>query len=70
MLHPAHRLPLACLLALSVVTTSVAQQAQQKAASPMDDFPNIVAVVNGLTITRAKLGQECLKRYGTVVLDN
>lgn len=48
--------------------------AQQKAAvaapSPMEKFPKVVALVNGQTITREKLGQESLRRFGPVVLDN
>ena len=44
--------------------------AQAPAQNPMEQFPKVVAVVNGQTITREKLGDECLKRYGTIVLDN
>jgi parvulin-like peptidyl-prolyl isomerase len=38
--------------------------------SPMDKVPKVVAVVNGQTITRDRLAQECLRRFGPVVLDN
>ncbi|MGN6134805.1 MAG: peptidylprolyl isomerase, partial [Aureliella sp.] len=36
----------------------------------MSKFPKIVATVGGQTITRERLGQECVKRYGAIVLDN
>lgn len=39
-------------------------------ASPMDKIPPIVAVVNGQTITREKLAQDCIVRFGPIVLDN
>ena len=38
--------------------------------SPMDKIPKVVALVNGQTITREKLAQECVRRFGPVVLDN
>ncbi len=38
--------------------------------SPLDKVPKVVAVVNGQTITRDKLAQECLRRFGPIVLDN
>ncbi|GIW99601.1 MAG: peptidylprolyl isomerase [Pirellulaceae bacterium] len=38
--------------------------------SPLEKFPKIVAVVNGQTITRDRLAQEVMKRYGSIVLDN
>jgi parvulin-like peptidyl-prolyl isomerase len=48
--------------------------AQQKAlavpTSPMEKIPKVVALVNGQTITREKLAQECLRRFGPIVLDN
>ena len=49
--------------------------AQQKAVatpaiSPMEKFPKVVALVNGQTITREKLAQESMRRFGPVVLDN
>jgi len=39
-------------------------------ASPMEKIPKVVAVVNGQTITRDKLAQESMRRFGPVVLDN
>jgi parvulin-like peptidyl-prolyl isomerase len=39
-------------------------------ASPMDKIPPVVAVVNGQTITREKLAQDCIVRFGPIVLDN
>ena len=38
--------------------------------NPMEAFPKVVAVVNGQTISRDQLGEACLRRYGSVVLDN
>ncbi len=79
MQHLASRLATVFLIVGTHLTFAVAQTSRQPAAkspsgdtasSPMDQFPNIVAVVNGLTITKAQLGQDCLKRYGSVVLDN
>lgn len=45
---------------------------QQAAApkNPMESLPKVVAVVNGQTISREQLGDACLRRYGSVVLDN
>lgn len=40
------------------------------ATSPMEKIPKVVAVVNGQTITRDKLAQESMRRFGPVVLDN
>ncbi|MCR9294341.1 MAG: peptidylprolyl isomerase, partial [bacterium] len=62
---------LSVLIVFSWVSWTIAQEAeQQQAKNPMEQFPKVVAVVNGQTITRDKLAQECLKRYGTIVLDN
>ncbi len=36
----------------------------------MAKLPKIVATVGAHTITREKLGEECVKRYGKIVLDN
>ena len=51
-----------------------AAPAQTKAApaptSPMEKIPKVVAVVNGQTITREKLAQESMRRFGPMVLDN
>ncbi len=38
--------------------------------SPMERIPKVVALVNGQTITREKLAQESLRRFGPIVLDN
>lgn len=54
-----------CVLGLSPYAL-----AQDQNANPIEQFPKVVAVVNGQTITREKLGQDCLLRYGTIVLDN
>ena len=55
--------------------TKPAAAAPQKTAvtppvSPMEKFPKVVALVNGQTITREKLAQESMRRFGPVVLDN
>lgn len=69
-----------CTVALTSIPTSMA--ADPPAATPaaaagvaakddtMSKLPKIVATVGAHTITREKLGQECVKRYGKVVLDN
>ena len=48
-----------------------AAPAQTKAApapaSPMEKIPKVVAVVNGQTITREKLAQESMRRFGPMV---
>jgi parvulin-like peptidyl-prolyl isomerase len=49
---------------------AAAQEAAAKNVDPMERFPNVVALVNGKTISRDMLAKECMKRYGTVVLDN
>ncbi len=62
------------ILALLLVGPQASGQQSAPAAvggpSPMEKFPKIVAVVNGQTITRDRLAQEVMKRYGTIVLDN
>ena len=60
----------ATCLALTLATHALVAQEQKRAANPMDQFPKVVALVNGQQITRDKLAQDCLKRYGTTVLDN
>ncbi len=47
-----------------------AQTAAAAPVSPMEKIPKVVAVVNGQTITRDKLAQESMRRFGPVVLDN
>lgn len=73
----AKSLLVAALLLSCTANVSVSQQPKQTAganpapaASPMEKFPKVVAVINGQTITRDQLGKECLKRYGSIVLDN
>ncbi len=51
-------------------TTTQAPASPAAAPSPLDQIPKVVAVVNGKTISREKLADECLKRFGTLVLDN
>ena len=46
------------------------QEKPAAAQNPMEAFPKVVAVVNGQTISRDQLGNACLRRYGSVVLDN
>lgn len=59
------------IVTLVLASALHAQQTQNsKATGPLDKFPKVVALVNGHTITREKLAQDCLKRYGTIVLDN
>jgi parvulin-like peptidyl-prolyl isomerase len=59
------------LILLGMSQALVAQDAKLEAGkNPMEQFPKVVAVVNGQTITRDQLAKECLKRYGTIVLDN
>lgn len=57
---------------LLVFTANVNALFAQSAApsDPLEDFPKVVAVVNGKTISRDQLANECLRRYGTIVLDN
>ncbi len=58
------------LLAAAQVSTVVAQEKPKPSVNPMDTLPKVVAVVNGQTISREQLGEACLRRYGSVVLDN
>ncbi len=59
-------------LAFPQAKTTAPAQAKAAAAptSPMEKIPKVVAVVNGQTITRDKLAQESMRRFGPVVLDN
>jgi hypothetical protein len=73
--HSLRILVVACLCWIPLFATSNALAADTPAAaakdeSPMAKLPKIVATVGGQTITREQLGQECVKRYGAVVLDN
>ncbi|QDV27536.1 peptidylprolyl isomerase [Aureliella helgolandensis] len=69
----------ACLVLASLLTLlfspapGMAQEqntAPAKATPSLEDFPKVVAIVNGGTISRDKLAKECLRRYGPTVLDN
>lgn len=51
-------------------TTAATPADAAKDNNPMSKLPKIVATVGGQTITRERLGQECVKRYGPIVLDN
>ena len=59
-------------LSMAMTAWAVAADAPpaDKQEGAMSKLPKIVATVGGQTITREQLGQECVKRYGTVVLDN
>ncbi len=65
---------LACSMLVSLLTTSGysadTPAAAAKEDNPMAKLPKIVATVGGQTITREMLAQECVKRYGSIVLDN
>jgi parvulin-like peptidyl-prolyl isomerase len=49
--------------------TAVNQSASGQPNAP-DKAPKVVAVVNGHTITREKIADSCIERFGTIVLDN
>ncbi|MCA9157220.1 MAG: peptidylprolyl isomerase [Planctomycetales bacterium] len=81
----SHKLALmlpATLLALSVSLNGLCHSQEKKSQpnggqqqptppkNPMETLPKVVAVVNGQTISRDQLGDACLRRYGSVVLDN
>jgi|LakMenEpi03Aug12_release.lakeMendotaPanAssembly.Ray.scaffolds.fasta_scaffold03163_17 parvulin-like peptidyl-prolyl isomerase len=51
-------------------TNQVNASGQTKATGKQDEFPAVLAVVNGQTISREQLAAECIKRYGDQVLDN
>ena len=63
------KLAATCLF-LTLAANALVAQEQKRPANPMDQFPKVVALVNGQQITRDRLAQDCLKRYGTTVLDN
>jgi parvulin-like peptidyl-prolyl isomerase len=77
---PCYWLAAPLLVMLFLCGPAAAQQKaeQQKAAAtqaaapqnPMEAYPKVVAVVNGQTISRDQLGAACLRRYGSLVLDN
>lgn len=82
MSQPLRTLFLASLCMVALTSAAVSQAppagapgvAAPGAAPAKDDamskLPKIVATVGAHTITREKLGEECVKRYGKVVLDN
>ncbi|MGN6546947.1 MAG: peptidylprolyl isomerase [Aureliella sp.] len=74
--HSPRTFVVACLCLISLFATSNSYSADAPAPaagkdnSPMAKLPKIVATVGGQTISREQLGQECVKRYGAIVLDN
>ncbi|MCA9126811.1 MAG: peptidylprolyl isomerase [Planctomycetales bacterium] len=56
------------VLLVVCTTNSFGQEARQ--LPTLEEFPKVVAVINGSTISRDKLAQECMRRFGSVVLDN
>lgn len=63
---------LACLtLAILPSKPLAAQEATNTHKQPsLEDYPKVVAVVNGSTISRDKLADDCMRRFGPVVIDN
>ncbi|MCA9191981.1 MAG: peptidylprolyl isomerase [Planctomycetales bacterium] len=57
------------VLALSL-SSSLAQEKAAPPPSPLSAIPPVVALVDGQTISREQLANECLLRYGPIVLDN
>jgi parvulin-like peptidyl-prolyl isomerase len=47
-----------------------AKAGAKEAEDPLAKYPKVVAIVGGQTITRERLAQECVKRFGPIVLDN
>lgn len=43
---------------------------QNQPLSGIERIPKVVAVVNGQTITRDRIAEACIERFGTIVLDN
>lgn len=64
------RLTSAILLALALAAPTIGQEKSAPPKNPMEALPKVVAVVNGQTISRDQLGDACLRRYGSLVLDN
>lgn len=50
--------------------TAESRTAARPAAGPAPAPSSVVAIVNGTTISREELGQECIRRYGEEVLEN
>ena len=46
------------------------KQAPNQPLSGIERIPKVVAVVNGQTITRDRISEACVERFGTIVLDN
>jgi parvulin-like peptidyl-prolyl isomerase len=46
------------------------QAASGQPATGLDRIPKVVAVVNGQTISRDRIAEACIERFGTIVLDN
>jgi len=65
-------------LALILVSSTCWQLAAQKPATApkeqaptgLEKIPKVVAVVNGQTISRDRIAEACIERFGTIVLDN
>lgn len=74
--HSLRSVVVACLCFLPLVASNLSLAADPPATvagkddNPMSKLPKVVATVGGYTITRERLGQECVKRYGPIVLDN
>ncbi len=64
------RLTIAIMLALALAAPVIGQEKPAPPKNPMEALPKVVAVVNGQTISRDQLGDACLRRYGSLVLDN
>lgn len=69
-LHLSLALSALCGWAASGGPAFAQEAAAANSADPMEKFPQVVALVNGQTVSRDMLAKECMKRYGTVVLDN
>lgn len=75
--NPAH-LQRLCIVAVAIAFTvgsllapALGQQAAAQPKKPsMEDYPKVVAVVNGATISREQLAKACMRRFGPVVVDN
>lgn len=68
MLNPTFRSIASLVLVAGLAVDNFAQETRKQPS--LEDFPKVVAVVNGGTISRDKLAQDCLRRFGTTVLDN
>lgn len=72
--RPTANIFLAFIVSTSLVQTylsvATAQEKSKTQAAPLAAIPKVVAVVDGQTISRDKLADDCLLRYGSTVLDN